>query len=425
MSRLTETVRRLEKQYNFNIDDLLDLYKRKLSRREIGEKLGLSTFNTRKIMERLDLPPKKHLRAEAYIKFVVELSTDKEVEEEIKEAPVKENLYLHKQLAVSQRGLQRARDENNHLRSVIRNSVRSDSLQEQALDLIEQALPIKDKRDISITIESTLSDKYKDHVSCLLLSDLHVEEFLDRKAMGNLNEFNWEIMENRLETLFLTWFNLYRGEKRAVVMILGDVISGIIHDTLESTTKPTAEAIHDLADLLSGYFKTAGVIFDDVDIHFVSGNHERLSERVKSTNKGFDLGYLFGQILKAKLSDMQNITVDVSTTGFTATQIGDKWLGGHHGDQFRGAKNPARTAIIQDAFKKVLGVEVWHIFEGHSHNYSHTNSNRGSNINNGSLVGSNPYGLTSGFESIRPSQTIVMFEPSGEIEFVKQVFLDV
>jgi len=289
MSRLTETVKRLEQQYNFDIEDLLDLYKRKLSRREIGEKLGLSTFNTRKIMERLDLSPKKHLRAENYLKFVVELSTDRDVENEIEQAPLKENEYLHKQLAVSKRALQRTRDEVNHLRSTIRNSTREESLKEQALELVENALPIKDKRDITITIESTLSDKYENHVSCLLLSDLHVEEFLDRKSMGNLNEFNWDIMENRLETLFLTWFNLYRGEKRAVVMILGDVISGIIHDTLESTTKPTAEAIHDLADLLSGYLKTAGVIFDDVDIRFVSGNHERLSERVKSTNRGCDI----------------------------------------------------------------------------------------------------------------------------------------
>ena len=256
------------------------------------------------------------------------------------------------------------------------------------------------------------------------MSDLHVEEAVTRKDVGALNEFNWEIMESRLDKFFVEWFNQYRGESRGMVMILGDVISGIIHDTLEHTTKPTAEAVHDLADILSGYFIAASCIFDTVDIHFVSGNHERISERIKSNNKGMDFGYLFAQILKAKLTGTTNISVNISTTGFVATKVGDKWVGGHHGDNFRGPKNETRTVAVNEAFKRVLEIEVDHVFEGHVHKFSWHNTNRGASIVNGSLIGSNAYGLTNGYMAVRPCQTIVAFDPSGEIDFVKQVFLD-
>jgi len=424
MSRLNEIVSKLEEKYTINIDDVMDLYKRKLGRENIAKRLGTSIFTMRQILDKLGLPLKKAKRAEAYLKFYIELNADKESAQELIDAPIIENTYLTKKLGVAQRALIRSRDEANFLRRTLYKSTRKAAMEEKIVDIIEAALPIKDKREHTIVVETSPIEKYRNYTSCLLLSDLHVEESVTRKDVGALNEFDWEIMEDRLYKVFSEWFNQYRGESRGMVMILGDVISGIIHDTLEHTTKPTAEAVHDLADILSGYFNAAATIFDTIDIHFVSGNHERISERIKSNNKGMDFGYLFAQILKAKLTGTANISMSISTTGFVATKVGDKWVGGIHGDAFRGQKNEARTSIIQEAFKRVLEVEAYHILEGHTHKFSYHNTNRGASIINGSLIGSNAYGLTNGYIPIRPSQTILGFEPNGEIDFVKQVFLD-
>ena len=424
MSRLNATVKKLEEKYSVDIEDLLDLYKRGFSRERIAERLELSMFTVRQLFDKLDLTAKKSKRAESYLKFWVEYRAGEENDAEEKDSHVKENEYLHKKLGVATRATQRSRDEANHLRKIIRNTTRGDSLEEKVLDIIDNALPIKDKRKINLSVSSIQNDKYKDYVSSIILSDLHVEEAVTRQDVGALNEFNWEIMEGRLDKFFNEWLDLYRGESRAVVMILGDVISGIIHDTLETTTKSTAEALHDIADILSLYFKTSATIFDTMDIYFVSGNHERISERIKSANKGMDFGYLFAQILKAKLSDTKNISMSISTTGYVATKIGDKWVGGHHGDNFRGPKNETRTIKVQEAFKQVLEIDVWHILEGHVHKFSWHNTNRGASIVNGSLIGSNAYGLTNGFMAVRPSQTVILFNPLGEIDLVKQVFLD-
>ena len=424
MNRLNEAVKKLEEKYKIDIDDVMDLYKRKLSRENIAERLGTSIFTMRQVFDQLGLTTKKAKRAENYLKFYVELNADKENAQEIIDAPVAENEYLTKKLGVTQRALIRSRDEANFLRRTLYKSTRKDSIEERVTDIIEAALPIKDKREHNIILEASPVEKYRNYTSSIILSDLHAEEAVTRKDVGALNEFDWKIMEGRLYKLFSEWFNQYRGESRGMVMILGDVISGIIHDTLEHTTKPTAEAVHDLADILSGYFNAAAAIFDTVDIHFVSGNHERISERIKSNSKGMDFGYLFAQILKAKLTGTANVSVNISTTGFVATKVGDKWVGGHHGDNFRGAKSDIRTANIQEAFKQVLQVDVWHVFEGHVHKFSWHNTNRGASVVNGSLIGSNAYGLTNGYMAVRPSQTIVAFDPTGEIDFVKQVFLD-
>ena len=424
MSRLNAIVKELEEKYTFDINDLLDLYKRGMSRREVSERLGLSVFSTRQIFERLALSPKKKQRAETYLKFWVEYGAGEANLQEELDAPVKENKYLHKKLGVAERALQRSRDEANHLRGIIRKDVRKDSLQEQVVDLVEQALPIKDKRDFNVVV-NTVGANYDEHVSCLLLSDLHAEEAVTKKDIGNNNEYNWEIMESRLDTLFGEWFNEYRGESKGVVVMAGDFISGIIHDQLESTTKPTAEAVHDLADILSGYMKSASVIFETVEIVHIGGNHERISERIKSSQKGFDFSYLFAQILRAKLSDTENISLEISTNGYITFEAGEKVVGVHHGDLHRGPVHQEhRTFKVYEAFEKTLGTKIDHVIQGHTHQFGYCNTHKGACIVNGSLIGSNAYGHTNGFIALRPSQTIVQFSPDGEVETVKQVFLD-
>jgi len=421
---LTQVVKTLEEKYSVDMDMFMDFYKRKLTREDIAKKLEISDFVVRKIGDKLNLIWKKSGRVESFIKYTVELSADTVNAEEALEVPVKEVEYLTHKLNVATAAVQRSRDEANFLRNALRKNTRTDSLETKVLDIIEQALPIKQKTSINISINPACPS-YASHVSAALLGDLHVEESVSPKDVGLSNEYNWEIMEGRLDGFFETWFNKYRGETRGVVFILGDIISGIIHDQLESTTKPTAEAVHDLADILHKYISTAACIFGNIDIHFVSGNHERISERIKSTSKGFDFGYLFAQILKAKLSGVPNVEMNISTTGYIATLVNGKVIGAHHGDLHRGPVHAeTRTFKVYEAFKSVLGVEINHVFQGHTHQFGYFNTHKGACVVNGSLIGGNGYGHTNGFLNLRPSQTIVQILPNGDIDDVKQVFLD-
>ena len=421
---IKENTEELQDKFSFDMQDFLDLYKRKLPREDIAKRLELSEYAIRKIGNTLHLKWPKGKRAASYIKYMVELNADTTNEEEALEQSHKDNEYLTHKLKIANRALQRSRDEANQLRTHMRSINREDSLEQSIIDIVDKAVPMKNQTQVVVNIKEP-SNQYEHHVSALLLSDLHVEESVSIKDVGLVNEYTWDIMETRLDRLFSEWLSSYRGESRACVFLLGDVISGIIHDVLETTTKPTGEAIHELADILTDYFIGASEIFELVDIFVVSGNHERLTERIKSTSKGFDFGYLFAQILRAKLSSIRNINIEISTTGFIATRIGAKVVGGHHGDLFRGPTNSdARTFKIYEGFKNTLGYEVDHLLQGHTHQFQYFNTHKGSCVVNGSLIGSNAYGHTNGFVALRPSQTMISFLPDGEIEHVRQVFVD-
>jgi UDP-2,3-diacylglucosamine pyrophosphatase LpxH len=418
---LHKKIEELEKQYNFSLSELLELYRHGQERLVIAEKLNLAVHSLEEIVKALKMPWKKNKRPMWYVKHMIEYNattldaTDDATDTELN--------FLTKRLAIADNTIARLRLDGNQLRRELKVLRNRKILDDEISAIITKALPIKNKITVNVTT-AIPSKHYRDHTSSILLSDLHVEELVSPTDVGNDNEYNWSIMTSRLDTLFAEWFNSYRGESRACIFILGDVISGIIHDVLENVTKPTAQAIHDLADLLSMYIQTAGTIFETVDVYFVSGNHERLSDRIKSNAKGFGFGYLFAQLLKAKLGSKSNIQVEISTTGYITTQIGNKVIGGHHGDQHRSIKSEARTHTIQEAFNSILGVQVDHIFEGHTHQFHVSNNTRGTNITNGSLIGSNAYGVVNGYISLRPSQTIIQFLPSGEIENIRQVFLD-
>lgn len=420
-NRVTNIIQSLESQYNVQIDDFLDLYVKKFTKVEIGDKLSLSYHTVRQLGDKLGLPWQKKDRAHAFVALTVERSSESEVAQEPMEELGKENDYLSRQLRVAQNNIQRLRDEANQLRKTVRERSRTETLEEKVQDIAKHALPMKRSGDLHFAIQS-YSDTYKNHVSCLMLSDLHVEEAVSKKDVGESNEYNWEIMERRLAAVFEAWINAYRGESRGVIFLLGDLFSGVIHDTLENTTKPLAEAIGDLADIIADYILAASAIMQ-IEVFHVSGNHERLSERIKSSSKGFDFGYLFAQILKAKLTVNSDISMDISTTGYVACDINGKVVGGHHGDHHRGAKSEGRTFVVQEAFKSTLGVDVHHILEGHSHKFSYHNTNRGASICNGSLIGSNAYGATNGFTALKPSQTVILFDQNGDIDYVKQVFV--
>jgi predicted phosphodiesterase len=419
---LNTKVRELEDSLLVDMEAFMDVYKDGLQFIDIAERLDISLVTVYKVTDTLNLPEKKKKRAEAYVKYIIELNMSPDENGDVS-ATTTEDYVTHK-LSIASRALQRSRDENNFLRSQIREETRKAATDERALDLIHTISKGYEPHDIHIHTHHVDSEYYKEYTSCLLLSDIHAEEVVSSKDVGLNNEYNWDIMTDRLDYLFETWLNSYRGEDNGKLFILGDVISGIIHNSLENTSKPTAEALAELAKTISSWVATLASVFISFDIYFVSGNHERLSEKIKAANKGFDFGYLFAQILKAQVGLYPNVTMNISTTGLVTAKVGDKVIGGHHGDQFRGSHTDNRTHTIQKAFKSTLDADVDHIFQGHTHRFMVTNTDTGVSVCNASVIGVNAYGHVSGWSKIRPSQTIVTFDPKGECENIQQVYLD-
>jgi len=402
---------------------LLALYVEGKPIRVIANHVTWTIYEIRKWLLGEGLAIKVKDRSYSYAEYITRKGMTDDVDPIIYDWHEDKDASLYKKLDTAERALIRARDELNYHRATKRKDERKESLVDQVTEIIEASLGSQVKHTININ-QYPLGENFNLHTSMMLLSDIHAEELVTSKNVGNLNEYNWEVMEERVGKLFDEWLLVYRGEHQGVIFLLGDMISGVIHSTLEHTTKPTAEAVHDLAEFLSKRIAIAAAVFPKIHIGFVSGNHERIQEKPSTTNKGFDFGYLFAQILKAKLSPYTNVDIEISTTGFTTYVIGDKVCLAHHGDIFRGPFSTVRTTKIQASCEAVTGLKPDHIFEGHVHNFSHHNNSTGVSLINASVIGPNEYGLTAGFAPNRPSQTIVQFKPNGVVDAVKQVFLD-
>jgi hypothetical protein len=85
----------------------------------------------------------------------------------------------------------------------------------------------------------------------LLWSDLHAAEVVSLEETRGINEYNWSIMEQRMEDRsggLLAHRPLRLQHLDAHVAMLGDMLSGDIHEELKVTNdRPLAEAVVDLA----------------------------------------------------------------------------------------------------------------------------------------------------------------------------------
>lgn len=124
------------------------------------------------------------------------------------------------------------------------------------------------------------SGKLGAHEHVLLLSDLHAGEVVTREETLGLNAYSWDVMLERLERVQRSVLS-YQAHRpypirRLNVWMLGDMISGSIHDDLEVTNEfgheqTVVQLGADLADWLERFVP----YYESVKVTGVVGNHAR------------------------------------------------------------------------------------------------------------------------------------------------------
>lgn len=419
MNKIKKLITSLEKNYDIKVQGIIDDYANLESVRVMASNAGVNPYVIRSILLQLQLKRPKSKRKVCVDEYYAMLNGEN-ITEFTNELEA-DNDLLSKKVNTLERALVRARVDLNTYRKTVRYEAKGSLIEDRVMNLFSEVLKESVVAPVKYITGPKSTTSRAEYVPCLVISDVHAEESVEASQVGSLNTYNWEIMTNRLESVFCELVNSYKGEERVVVLIAGDMFSGVIHDQTENSTKPLAKAIVDLANQISDQINGLACIYDIVDVYCVNGNHSRLGEKIKTEAKGFDFEYIFGNMLKALCTDT-NITIDISSTGFNHFKIKDTVVAVHHGDFFRQpVGSEPRDFRIYEAFKASTGEDARHIIQGHTHQFQVHNTSRGTSICNGSLIGSNNYGHTNGFVKIPASQTLVMFEPTGNIEYVKQI----
>lgn len=217
------------------------------------------------------------------------------------------------------------RDQRNDLNRQLRNQARF----EERIDALEISLK-NIGRDQFPHCSSTLTESDNDLL--ITLSDLH----LGAEHYSFAGCFNTEIAKERLEQYLRSIIEiqgLHKSEN-CYVSLLGDLISGSIHQTLQvSNRENVIEQITVAAQLVSEFLFQLRKHFKNVYVNSVNGNHSRIAKKEDAV-KDERLDSLIPWYCSAKLSHFDNVHFELDQLDSTLSvfDIRGKTYVSVHGD---------------------------------------------------------------------------------------------
>jgi hypothetical protein len=249
----------------------------------------------------------------------------------------------------------------------------------------------------------------------MVWSDWHSEETVLPEQVSGKNEFNLKIFHERFWNLLrgnLAWFKINAAAtniKTVVLALLGDFITGSIHDDLmEGNQLQPADAIYNVFSYLATavqYFLDNTAPDVEIIIPCHSGNHGRMTHEQRiATEAGNSLEYFMYLMLRDHFKDSKRVRFIVqngyhSYISFFEGRFVARF---HHGHQINyqggvgGITVPVNKAIAQWNKARHADLDVF----GHFH----TKFDGGNFISNGALIGYSAYAVSIKGTYEEPSQ---------------------
>ena len=203
------------------------------------------------------------------------------------------------------------------------------------------------------------------------LSDTHVGDRVLLEEMNGLNEYNIDIFSRRLHGWVGQIIDLAMLRRtfvevpNLVVPMLGDMISGDIHDELARTNIDNCmnQMIRGAYMISQAIMELAGA-FENVHIPAVVGNHGRMTNRVPGKDRNMDWDYMLYQWVAAFCKAQKNVSFHIPKSPFTVFDAaghnvlimhGDSVPGGGSSSSLNSIVHRMRTTL---QYKETAAVEV-------------------------------------------------------------------
>jgi hypothetical protein len=311
-------------------------------------------------------------------------------------------------------------------------------LQQKVLDLQEENsvfLNLKDMQPQVVDILPKIASGKSESAAVIVWSDFHIEERVYPEQVSNKNEYTMKIADERFLKLLhgcLAWLKIAGRDtaiKTIVLALLGDFITGSIHDDLaEGNQLAPAEAIHKAYSLIVSGIKfllenTAKDVSFIIPCH--SGNHGRMTKEQRiATEAGNSLEYFMYLMLQDYFQTEKRIGFIVQPGYHSYIRFfeGVYEARFHHGHQINyqggvgGITIPVNKAIAQWNKARPVNLDVF----GHFH----TKFDGGNFICNGSMIGYNAYAVSIKASFEEPCQQFFLVNREYEAKtMVAPIFL--
>ena len=240
----------------------------------------------------------------------------------------------------------------------------------------------------------------------LLLGDLHFGEIVSSDETGGISSYNLDIAKRRfdytIEKAIVIAKEKQKGfhYKKLNVFLLGDLISGLIHDELRvSNEEGVVRQMLFAIEILSAGILRLCQEFETVNVASVVGNHGRVQESYyfkQKANNNFD--YLVSKMLEKLTKQQRNLTWNIPESFWAVEEVGGQKFLLMHGDMVK-SWNQIPFYGLDRLYKKWrtladdYGLGFNHLVIGHFHNPNVFTVVRGKMYINGSLKGGDEYSI--------------------------------
>jgi len=264
----------------------------------------------------------------------------------------------------------------------------------------------------------------------LLLSDWHFGEVVDPRTMSGYNAYNDEIANVRWERVLHQTPEMLKRHLNGyqmpylVAALMGDMVSGDIHDELARTNEfTTPETITRWVPRIAAglRFLADETGIDRIVVPCVDGNHDRLDKRTPMKRRAeSSFTWLIYHMVAMMLDDDDRFHFAISRSSDVRVPIYDENHLFVHGDGARGGGGiggiwpPIMRYVTKlRNSQQAQGLPIDHVNMGHWHQYV---TGRGWLVN-GSGKGYDEYARRMSFEPERPQQALYAVAPDRGIIF--------
>ena len=282
-------------------------------------------------------------------------------------------------------------DQKREYNKLLRESARYEHLEDLMVKAIEDIEPLK--------LNSVHEPNPTNVEAVLILSDFHYGLLIDNV----LNEYNVDIANERLETLFkktIYYCQLHRVQKLHLGLA-GDLISGAIH--LQSRIAAEEDLITqviNVGELLANFVNGLKAYIPEVKVYGVIGNHSRVNADKKSNMPAENFERLIFKHIELRLP---NVRVCMNgLEDWITFKVKDQLVFMTHGD-----KDSLSNIKLHSV--NLLGRVPDRIYFGHIHHMNIKDDNGTEIVVNGSISGIDEFAMSLRCNT-KPYQVLQVFD---------------
>ena len=418
---LKDTIEKFkEKHSGFNFEEFIQSYLDGESRSELCSRYNVSEMPLRGFLARLGLEFPKSRRYSSYedMKYrlgiegnINEVKLVKELEQDVDRLSNK-NRKLYQSLVL-------ARDENSALRRESRKEVRNEDVVDTILSKFEQQILSMEKVIVPLLPFNIISDEIPKEGLVLVLGDAHWGSSETKEECGS--NYNFDVAERRLNYMVeKTLTNPLQSRDLKVIELL-DITKGLLHSSEYLSEGGITGAMLKIVEVYSEVYTKLSGKYNNIDVIVTNSNHDRTTQWVSSHMKWDNFGIMVYKMIEMLLQakGVNNVTFKYTMKEHHLININSANIFVTHADAIRSYKaySQAERAKVQAICLGMFGTHYKHMICGHQHqSIAASNEYGGYNIVNGTLVGNSTYGVSNGFASLQPVQTILFIDDKGDIE---------